>query len=482
MKGFTRFLVGFVILALLLVELPFAVQPVAAQGGTCTVEVVASPRLNLRAGPGTSYAVKRIINDGTLLTATAFKRVGSDLWATIQLSDGSAVWGAVQYAGETLISVPDTDACNNILPAATASCTGITRVYLNVRSSYSTASAVIRTLTTNVQITVAEKQAVGSNTWYRITSPVAGWVAGLYAGETYITLGTGEACDPYRTLPAAIPSRVATPKTGLHLIYGAQAGPVLAAVRRGAVGTIKGTTLTENIIKQVEAERPGTITVWRSTHTLAGAADCPTFAGDPRDAATQWWSWQYISWQQAGLVGVVDYFEVTNECLGDQAWFTQFTLRLEELANNAGICLLMFSDAPGNPALLTDWQTRKPALDYALAHPCQSGRTHGIAQHVYGINPGVVPTATGAWIFGRHHLILGLISSKYAALPWYFSEWGVGNGRGPVDCGALQTDVRKALSIYNGESEVMGFAVWNVGGNPSSATDWTDITACLGGL
>ncbi|MFA6270896.1 MAG: hypothetical protein WC657_06860 [Candidatus Paceibacterota bacterium] len=454
-------------------------------------------------------------------------------WARVRLADGRTAWIASYYGRETYLQLDSSDDCSlvqfgpgkdeptstprptdtpdatsapttplpnvtptpeqNITPAPTGEpkvCTVTLLESSMIRSGPGATYTAVGSATAGDPLDIQQVAVGGDYVWGQ---HARGWTA-LYtrSSQTWrvgVWGSEGETCLDVPGWTAAglgVPGFVSTvnavPKTGLHLIYGAQAGPVLAAVHRGAVGTVKGTTLTENIIKQVEAEAPDMVTVWRSTHTLLGAQDCPIFQGDPGDAATQWWSFQYISWQQAGLLGVVDFYEVVNECLGDQAWYTQFTLRLEELANNAGVCLLLFSDSPGNPAILTDWQARKPALDYALAHPCQSGRTHGVAQHVYGIQPGVVPTATGQWIFGRHNLILALMGSKYAALPWYFSEWGIGNGRGVVDCGALQADARKALSIYNNEPEVVGFAIWNVGGNPSSATDWTDITGCLSGL
>lgn len=61
------------------------------------MKVVASAGLRLRSGPGTGYAIKRIVPFGTILQTTGVEQTGSGLvWVQVQI-DGIYLWAAKNY-------------------------------------------------------------------------------------------------------------------------------------------------------------------------------------------------------------------------------------------------------------------------------------------------------------------------------------------------------------------------------------------------
>lgn len=322
---------------------------------------------------------------------------------------------------------------------------------LNVREGPGTTYAKLPTPVVLGQRLAIEGRSV-DGLWYRIYD---GWVF-----AQYITLDAGAICN----FP---PAQIA----GLHLIFSARAGPVLDALRRGAIGSIKGTDGSEAILRAARQQSPGVILIWRNLSRLVyGTRDCPANwgVGDAREVATQWWSAEYATWQQRGLIGVVDFYEYRNECLFMGAWEIAFDLRMVELATNAGVCLALFSDGFGNPEV---WQftQRAPVLDYVLAHPCQPGRYHAIAHHIYHGVEG------GTWLFWRWKLFLQALGDpKYLKLVWLITEYGVNEGRPPLDCARFLTDMRGAVKALTG-TQVWSLAAYSVGGG----TEWVDLDSCL---
>jgi hypothetical protein len=326
-----------------------------------------------------------------------------------------------------------------------------------VRSSPSTATLdnVIGSATLNQTFTF--DAVTVDRQWYRIEW----WDTGgqqAFVSAYFILIDTPTACQQLPSIPLT--------RLGLHLIFSARDAPVLAALPR--LGSIKGTDGTEQIIRAAETRQPAIISVWRSIFLPIGKWDCPPNwgQGDPRSEADTWWSWQWVTWQQRGLIGIIDYFEVRNECLFVGAWEVAFDLRLIELANRAGACLAMFSDAYGNPQI-SEFVQRQPVLDAMLAQPCAPGRYHAIGYHVY---EGV---AGGPWKFGRYRLFLAALPARVRRLPWLATEYSVGDGRGPMDCAAMWADAREAEAQFG--PEVIGFMLYSVG----SGSEWTDISGCL---
>jgi hypothetical protein len=322
---------------------------------------------------------------------------------------------------------------------------------VRVRSSPSTADLtnVVGSVGTADTLTIEARTTTGQ--WYQIYDG--------YVWASLISLDSSPACAALLVVPLT--------RLGLHLIYSAQADLVLRVLPQ--LGTLKGTDGTEAILRAAERQRPDVITVWRSIYLPVGKWDCPPDwgRGDPRSAADSWWSWQWITWQQRGLIGAVDYFEIRNECAFVGAWEVAFDLRLIQLANRAGVCLAMFSDAYGNPEI-AQFTQRQPVLDAMLTQPCAPGRHHVVAAHIY---EGV---SGGPWKFGRYRLFLAALPERYRRLQWMITEYSYGDGRGVVDCAQLWTDAHEADAALG--PEVIGIHLYSVG----SGTEWSDVSVCIG--
>lgn len=305
--------------------------------------------------------------------------------------------------------------------------------------------------------------------WARIKfGPSTGFIAIHYNGAQNAIYDLSEDCSRVRFPPPPIV------RGGLHLLFSAQSAPVLALVSSGKVGSLKGTTGAEWLVKAARQVNPGLLTVWRSLATALGWRDCPALwgVGDPRVTADQWFDAQLSDWRALGLIGVVDFFEYRNECGFQGIWEVAFDLQMVKRANAAGICLALFSDGYGNPQI-SEFVQRKPVLDAMLAHPCAPGRYHAISYHVYEGQAG------GVWTAGRWRLFLAALGDvKYWDLPWLLTEYGYSDGRGGPDCGRFLSDWRAASDEYTKFDNLWGFEAYSVGGG----TIWTDLTGCLAGL
>jgi hypothetical protein len=324
---------------------------------------------------------------------------------------------------------------------------------LNVRSGPGTAYSVSTTLKIMAQVDILSAVVnAGGETWYRITSP-AGYVL-----STYVTIPTDAACN------LAAMSAAPVNKFGLHLTVGASQDVVYAALPR--VGLLKGTSGTENIIIGARKLRPDLLILYRVI-----APDCPPGwgQGDAPTVADSWWSAKYSQWKAAGMIGIADFYELTNECgYGGSAFERAFWGRMIEHANAAGVCLALFSDSYGTPTTL-EFQFRAPILDLALAQECKPGKRHIIAMHSYeGVN-------SGDWKFGRWRLFMSTMAAKYKAVPIVFTEYAYNSGSGKVDCGALWTDWARAEREYSADPQVLGALYFNA----SPVGGWMDISSCL---
>ena len=144
-----------------------------------------------------------------------------------------------------------------------------------------------------------------------------------------------------------------------------------------------------------------------------------------------------------------------------------FYLRLLELANNAGLCTVLFSDAYGNPQI-DEFAARRPVLDAMLSRRCANGRYHAIGYHVY---QGV---SGGDWLFGRYRLFMAAVGRQYERLPILVTEYSAGTGRGAVDCAALWRDQQAAERAFS--AQIVGYHLYSVG----QGSEWSDISSCLG--
>lgn len=141
------------------------------------------------------------------------------------------------------------------------------------------------------------------------------------------------------------------------------------------------------------------------------------------------------------------------------------------IATARGQCLLLYNFEVGNPVM--EWREGEipPALDYALAHPCQPGRYHGIGIHAYDIGYGL----NDSWRNNRYVRMFSAIDLKYRALPVYFTEWGGSfiEEKEPVDCNTVLADLRWARNQYR-DGIIDGVLIWSFG----ESQVWRDLTEC----
>lgn len=349
---------------------------------------------------------------------------------------------------------------------------------LKVRAAPSLSSTQTGTVWQGNNITVVEFKTAEGYLWAR--HGVNKWSAAYVYNTREWWFGaydSSEVCqdvpgwDSSVTLPAPIARGI---QAGLHVLVGANSAPILAYIQ--AFDLIKCLSSSWDICAAAKAAKPGIVTVYR-TLTLG---DCPGNWESP----DSWWFLQRQSWQDISA----DYYEVMNECIPPTfEQMSAFSIRLMELAQKDGRCLLLFSWAPGNPGNAA-WAKLQPALDYALTHPCRPGQYHGVALHQPGYAPpGLLrdPWINSVWVSGAHRLAFAdLFQGKYThgnpRLPIVISELGYDNGR--KDDPNLATCEQLALAIpvtnaaYKDDGIVTGWALWSVGGG---GTVWVDRTPCL---
>jgi hypothetical protein len=266
---------------------------------------------------------------------------------------------------------------------------------------------------------------------------------------------------------------------GLHLVVGAQREPVLELAEQlhkigRPLGTLKGTTGTEDILNAVKAESPETVIVYRSLLNSSGLLeDCPHFDNDPVAEAQRWINGYQPHWREVNA----DYYEIMNECQYPAWWLLPFSIEAMRVAGSYGQCILMFSFGVGNPDP-AQYKELLPAFQYALDNPCHPGQYHGIAMHAYGYNPATLVSESGIYLGLRHRLAYAIVLDEIPdaiKLPVYLTEAGPGDGRTDFSCQDVTRDVLQYTQELEFDPYVRGFHLWNIG----PLKPWTDFTACL---
>lgn len=126
---------------------------------TGTVKV--SDGLSVRKGPGTSYAVKKYLRNGTKVIISEVKEVKGTKWGKIPSG-----WICMDYV--VLDGQEDTD--SSLVKIVTASC-------LNVRKSASTSATIIGYYYKGAQVTILETTVTNGITWGRTSK---GWISMAY--------------------------------------------------------------------------------------------------------------------------------------------------------------------------------------------------------------------------------------------------------------------------------------------------------------
>jgi hypothetical protein len=147
------------------------------------------------------------------------------------------------------------------------------------------------------------------------------------------------------------------------------------------------------------------------------------------------------------------------------------------IASERGQCLLVFSFAVGSPEPEAFAQLL-PVYEYALQHPCQPGRYHGVALHTYGIDANTLLSESGIYIGYRHRLYYTLLVTDFPdvlRIPVYLTEAGSGNGIKKLSCSEVSRDIVQYTQQIELDPYIRGFHFWNLG----SGTEWVDYSDCL---
>ncbi|MBX3072039.1 MAG: SH3 domain-containing protein [Thermomicrobiales bacterium] len=153
------------------------------------------PRLNVRSGPGTSYAVRRVALPGEVATVLTGNTVGGQFtWIQVRFSEITG-WVATEYVKLIEPGPPPTvtqTATSTRTPSATAPATPtksagvyqpgdtiVVKTGLNVRSGAGTGFSVLAVASAGTQGTVLTGNTpAGSYQWIRVQIPsLTGWVA-----------------------------------------------------------------------------------------------------------------------------------------------------------------------------------------------------------------------------------------------------------------------------------------------------------------
>jgi hypothetical protein len=341
--------------------------------------------------------------------------------------------------------------------------------------------------------TAPDKTSQVTGTALEMTRLTAGEIRVLEDGTTWVNTPNGwlTATDqgvelakvgPMRSCEILMGRQTDTTLMGLHVTNIGSRDAVLELVRRlvdsgHPLGTLKGLNGTESLLNEVKAISPQTIIVYRALAILPdGLFDCPDLSALPPavDTAQMWMDMIKPQWD---LVNA-DYYEYMNECGAPMNWIAQFSIEMMRLANEQGRCLLLFSFPNGSPNM-NYFDDLLPAYQYAVDHPCQPGRTHGIALHAYSPNDNTLLSESDVWIAFRHRIMyLRLLDvlPEAADLPVFYTEAGVGYGITLLPCDTVARDVVQYTYQLEEDPYFKGFHLWNIGGE----RNWVDYTACLG--
>jgi len=340
---------------------------------------------------------------------------------------------------------------------------------MTIRSGSGTGYARIGTLPANTPVIVGHIYPdTSAERWAFISyDGVTGWVA-VRAGSASFGSLSGNCANVPRYQP-----QLSNPR-GLHLIYSANHDAVMAVLSN--MGVLKTTDGAEWMLEAAKQINPNITTIHRVIYTPQGKLDCPVSwgVGDPVKAADEWYDMLKPVWASRRVLEYADYIEYRNECRFVGAWEVAFDKRMIERGTASGVCLLAFSDAPGNPEV-SEFVQRKPVLDAMLAKPCKGNRYHGIAHHIY------YGRGSGSHLFGRYKLFRDALGSKYAPLVWWFTEYGMPAadgtyiGRGAPDCAAVKAEADAIDDLFRRDAQVGGYCAYSVG----HGTEWMDLTPCL---
>jgi uncharacterized protein YgiM (DUF1202 family) len=161
--------------------------PAPAPVPTGVTATVASLRLNVRQGPGVTYNVTTVLEQGRVVTVIARNQLTT--WVQISLADGTKGWVYAPLLATTanLASLPLGDG-TAVNPPATNTATAVVSnaVYaLNVRSGPVVANNVLTSIVRGTTVTLLARNS--SSTWFKVQLPngIIGWSSASYLTTSY---------------------------------------------------------------------------------------------------------------------------------------------------------------------------------------------------------------------------------------------------------------------------------------------------------
>lgn len=139
---------------------------------------VDADELRVRSGPGTNYSIVGFLTDGTAVTITEKRTVGSTVWGKID--NGWISLDYVKLDGE------ETDSGSTTTPPEVSPLTGTVKVQdsLRVRTGPGTSYGVAGYLSAGEKVTITEQKTVGNTVWGKIEN---GWIS-----MDYVELDSGK--------------------------------------------------------------------------------------------------------------------------------------------------------------------------------------------------------------------------------------------------------------------------------------------------
>ncbi len=189
------------------INLTYTCEPNSDSAEANGVKVtVTNNNVNLRRGPGTTYAKIGSVDKGAVLTITSTSVGGGYTWGK-----SSQGWIALKYTDYDSVvnnNTPTTPENNNNNGNTAVIATGTVSVSsgrLRVRSGPSTGYAIVTNLSNGARVEILEQKTVGNTVWGRISN---GWIS-----LDYVKLDTQESVTPpaEETTPPTQPTQPEPP-------------------------------------------------------------------------------------------------------------------------------------------------------------------------------------------------------------------------------------------------------------------------------
>lgn len=290
---------------------------------------------------------------------------------------------------------------------------------------------------------------------YSVDANGTGWYAFWLSESVYgwTAAGAWTLSGDCTGLPGDVPALLVGP----HLLFNANADRL--ATLLASSGVVKEVSGDGKLLMWARLLNPDTVTIYRYVDGVVGSCSPDWMDG------RQWFDTLYARWPKGA-----DWYELENEC-GDEsrAYSNTHVIETMQAANEAGVCLLLYSFGVGTPSLEM-FAATKPVWDWALAHECQPGRHHALAMHAYGLN---FPREN-IWLFSGWKMRCDALPGYCQRVGIWFTEWEwYANESDPVSCAQVVDNIRWARTEYK-NSPVRAVLLWSFG----DLQPWRNLTPC----